>query len=249
MHTVSNHGHRLAFYVTSGHQPAVVLDAGGGNDSSYWKNLVPSLSSRTGSEVITYDRAGMGNSEYVPGPFQGKDAASDLAAGLKKLHVTHGAVLVAHSEAGEVATNFVEKYPGVVSGAVLVDATLPEFYTPEETARIVAAEAPQVAAAKKQKPTKASRQLIAEAENYGPEHLAYNTMCWPSNVPAIAIVSASTPFPTTLDAQRWRQAQSEFVDAAPNRRLVTAAHSSHDIPLDRQQLVVDEIQDMVKKLH
>ena len=65
----------------------------------------------------------------------------------------HGrAVLVAHSEAGEVATNFVEKYPGVVSGAVLVDATLPEFYTPEETARIVAAEAPQVAAAKKQSP-------------------------------------------------------------------------------------------------
>ena len=112
MHTVSNHGHHLAFYVTAGHQPAIILDAGGGNDSTYWKKLVPSLSSRTGSEIITYDRAGMGNSQYVPGPFRGADAAADLAAGLTQLHVTHGAVLVAHSEAGEVATNLVDEYPG-----------------------------------------------------------------------------------------------------------------------------------------
>ena len=73
-------------------------------------------------------------------------------------------------------------------------------------------------------------------------------MSWPANVPATVIVSASTPFPTALDAGRWRQAQAEFADAAPNRRLVTAAASSHDVPLDRPQLVVDEIEEMVTKL-
>jgi pimeloyl-ACP methyl ester carboxylesterase len=248
LHMISNDGHRLAFYVTPGHQPAIILDAGGGNDSTYWKKLVPVLSSSTGSEIITYDRAGMGKSQYVPGPFDVKAAASDLAVGLKALDVSRGAVLVAHSEAGEIATNFVNDDPGVVGGAVLVDASLPQFYTPEETARIVAANGPQVAAVKKQKLTNATRQLIAAAENYGPAHQVYNALSWPSNVPAIAIVSASTPFPTTLDAQRWREAQAEFVKAASNRRLVTAAHSSHDIPLDRPGLVVQEVKDMVKDI-
>jgi pimeloyl-ACP methyl ester carboxylesterase len=38
----------------------------------------------------------------------------------------------------------------------------------------------------------------------------------------------------------------QFAKAAPNRQLVTAAHSSHDIPLDRPDLIEAEIEAMVK---
>jgi len=124
---VSNGGHRLAFHVTPGHLPAIVLDAGGGLDSSYWAKLVPQLAKDTGSEVITYDRAGIGASDEVPGPWKVQDAVSDLAAGLRALGATHDVVLVSHSLAGEIATYFVRDNPGWVSGAVLVDASLPVF--------------------------------------------------------------------------------------------------------------------------
>src|ERR1700743_3117960 len=60
-------GHKIAFHVTPGHEPTIVLDAGGGLDSSYWDGLVPELAKRTGSKIITYDRAGMGSSEEVSG--------------------------------------------------------------------------------------------------------------------------------------------------------------------------------------
>ena len=247
LHMISNNGHKLAFHVTAGHQPAIVLEAGGGNDSTYWKKFVPELSSKTGSEIITYDQAGMGQSESVPGPFNARDAASDLAAGLKALGITHDAILVPHSEAGEIATYLVNDDPGVVSGAVLVDASLPQLYTAQETKRIVALNTPGVEALEKQKKlTKGDRQLIAMADNYGPAQRAYHSTSWPQNVPAIAIVSAATPFPTKFDAGKWRDAQAEFVKAAPNRSLVTAAHSSHDVPLDRPGLVIDEIQHMLK---
>ena len=119
--------HRLAFHVTPGHLPAIVLDAGGGLDSSYWAKLVPQLAKDTGSEVITYDRAGIGASDEVPGPWKVQDAVSDLAAGLRALGATHDVVLVSHSLAGEIATYFVRDNPGWVSGAVLVDASLPVF--------------------------------------------------------------------------------------------------------------------------
>ncbi|MDF2258580.1 alpha/beta fold hydrolase [Streptantibioticus ferralitis] len=246
---ITNDGHKLAFYVTPGHLPAIVLDAGGGLDASYWKKVAPGIAQQTGSEVITYDRSGEGRSSDVPGPWKAQNAASDLAAGLTQLGVTKNVVLVSHSLAGEIATYFVNEHPHWISGSVLVDASLPEFYTDSETAKLVAANQQQIAALKKQPQTRATRQLLAEADNYGPVHNAYHKLSWPQSVPAIAIVSSQTPFTTSpADAQLWKQAQQEFVSAAPNRRLVVAQNSSHDIPIDRPDVVINAIEDMVRQV-
>ncbi|MER6383654.1 alpha/beta hydrolase [Streptomyces sp. NPDC001250] len=249
LHMITNGGHKLAFYVTPGHLPAVVLDAGGGLDASYWKKVAPVIAQRTGSEVITYDRSGEGRSSDVPGPWKAQNAASDLAAGLTRLGVTKNVVLVSHSLAGEIATYFVNEHPHWISGAVLVDASLPEFYTDSETGKLVAANQRQIAALKDQPQTRATRQLLAEADNYGPVHIAYHKLSWPHSVPAIAIVSSQTPFTTSpVDAQLWKQAQQEFVSTAPNRHLVVAQHSSHDIPVDQPDVVINAVGDMVKRV-
>jgi pimeloyl-ACP methyl ester carboxylesterase len=245
-HMVTNAGHKLAFYVTPGHLPAIVLDAGGGNDASYWQKLVPTLVRGTGSEVITYDRAGAGASDDVPGPWHPENAVSDLNAGLIQLGVTHNVILVSHSLAGEIATYFVNAHPGIVDGAVLVDCDLPEFYTNEEISRIVAAEKPELAALKTQPSTRANRQLLAVAADFVPVQTAYHALTWPSNVPATVIASAKTPFPTSpVDAQRWRDAQAAFASAAPDRTLVTATGTSHDVPLDRPDVVIHAIDGMI----
>ncbi|SEL31399.1 alpha/beta fold hydrolase [Streptacidiphilus jiangxiensis] len=243
-------GHRLAFYVTSGDNrlPVIVLDSGGGLDASYWKKVAPVLARRTGAEIITYDRSGEGESPYVPGPWRAPNAAADLAAGLAQLGVTKDVVLVSHSLAGEIATYFVRAHPRVVAGAVLVDASLPPFYTTAETERIVAASQQQIDALRSRPLTTATRQLLDEADDYGPVHLAYHELSWPASVPATAVVSATTPFPTALDAGLWRQAQRKFADAAPNRQLLVADHSSHDVPLDRPDVVIRAVEAMVKQV-
>ncbi|WP_084729627.1 alpha/beta fold hydrolase [Streptacidiphilus neutrinimicus] len=249
LHMISHQGHRLAFYVTPGRLPAIVLDAGGGLDASYWNKIVPVLAKDTGSEIITYDRSGEGRSSDVPGPWKAQNAAADLAAGLTQLGVTKSVVLVSHSLAGEIATYLVREHPRRIAGAVLVDASLPQFYTPTETARLVAENQQQIAALRQQPQTRATRQLLAEADDYGPVHLAYHELTWPQNVPAIAIVSSQTPFTTSpTDAQLWRQAQQEFVSAAPDRRLVVAQNSSHDIPLDRPDVVITTVEAMTEQV-
>ncbi|MBR7832111.1 alpha/beta hydrolase [Actinospica durhamensis] len=250
LHMITNQGHKLAFHVTPGHSPAIVLDAGGGLDSSYWKNIVPALAKATGSEIITYDREGMGASDPVPGPWKVQNAVSDLEAGLTDLGATHDVILVSHSEAGEIATYITRQYPGQFGGAVLVDASLPQFSTDAEIARVAAAtesEVEQIQALKPAAVTQADRQLLAVAADYVADQRAYHQISWPTSVPATVIVSSDTPFPTSPpDAQAWRTAQAQFADAAPNRQLVTAAHSSHDIPLDRPDLVEAQIEAMVK---
>lgn len=246
LHLIDHDGHDLAFHVTPGQAPTLVLDAGGGEDSSYWNGLVPALAQATGSQIITYDRAGLGASDEVEGPWDPVAAAADLEAGLQELGVTQDAVLVSHSQAGEVATYLTRADPDVLSGAVLVDANLPQFFTDQQIQRIVAVTGPQIEALKKQPSTKANRQLIATAEDFGPTHHAYHEVSWPDSVPVTYVVSEKTPFDgSPEDAQRWRDAAAAFVAAGPGRTLVTAQGSSHDVPLDKPALVVDEVVKMV----
>lgn len=245
-HMITHDGHRLAFYVTRGNGRTIVLDSGGGEDASYWKDLVPRLHAATGATVIAYDRAGMGKSDVVPGAWSAEGAAGDLKAGLEQLGVTRNVILVSHSEAGEVANYFAAANPKMLSGAVLVDANLPPFFTDEEIARVVAASRPQIDAAKKDPGNPVNRRLIATAEDYLPAHRAFHEVSWPDSVPVTVIVSEKTPFDgSPVDAQRWRDAAASFAEAGPDRTLVTAKGSSHDVPKDRPALVLASIDTVV----
>lgn len=250
LHMIDNGGHRLAFHVTRGHGSTIVLDSGGGEDSSYWKDLVPRLHAATGATVITYDRAGLGKSDVVPGPWKVESAVSDLESGLQQLGVTKNVTLVAHSQAGQIATCFAKDNPKMLSGAVLVDANLPPLFTDEGIARLVALSRPQVDAAKKDPDKPQNRQLISTAESFVPTNKAYHKVTWPDAVPATVIVSEKTPFDgSPEDAQHWRDAAASFVRDGPHRTLITAEGSSHDVPKDRPDLVLKEIESMVAAQH
>ncbi|MGW3593437.1 alpha/beta fold hydrolase [Streptomyces sp. NPDC005167] len=246
LHMITNDGHRLAFHVTQGDGRTIVLDSGGGEDSSQWKDLVPKLHADTGATVVTYDRAGLGRSEVVPGPWKVESAVSDLEAGLEQLGVTKNVTLVSHSQAGEIAHYFAKDNSKMLSGAVLVDANLPQFFTDEEIPRLVAATKPQIDAAKKDPDRPENRQLISTAEGFALAHKAFHKVTWPDSVPATVMVSEKTPLDgSPVDAQRWRDAAASFVQDRPGRTLVTAEGSSHEVPKDRPDLVLKEIEDMV----
>ncbi|MFF7159362.1 alpha/beta fold hydrolase [Streptomyces sp. NPDC008139] len=250
LHMVDNDGHRLAFYAIQGSGSTIVLDSGGGEDSSQWKDIAPKVHAATGATVITYDRAGLGKSDVVPGAWKVQSAVSDLKAGLKQLGITKDVTLVAHSQAGEIANNLAQDDPAMLSGAVLVDANLPQFFTDEEIPRLVAATQPDVDAAKKDPEKPANRQLISTAEGFAEAHQAFHKVVWPTSVPATVMVSEKTPFAgSPPDAQHWRDAAASFVKEAPNRTLVTAKGTSHEVPTERPDLVLKAIEDRFAAQH
>ncbi|CAM5567393.1 alpha/beta hydrolase [Streptomyces hirsutus] len=170
--------------------------------------------------------------------------------GSSSLGVTENVTLVAHSQAGQIATCFAKDNPKMLSGAVLVDANLPPLFTDEGIARLVAISRPQVDAAKKDPDKPQNRQLISTAESFVSTNKAYHKVTWPDAVPATVIVSEKTPFDgSPEDAQRWRDAAASFVRDGPHRTLVTAEGSSHDVPKDRPGLVLKEIESMVATQH
>jgi pimeloyl-ACP methyl ester carboxylesterase len=244
------HGHHLAFHVLPGRLPALVLDAGGGADSSYWNSLLPELAKRTGSEIITYDRAGFGASDEVPPPYRIEDAVTDLESGLTQLGVTHDLVLIPHSYAGAIATYLVMRRPDWISGAVLVDTNVPEFFTDEEVAHMGPIIQPMVAEEAAVHPSKQTRTLKAITDAYFETNHAFHKVTWPDAIPCVVIVSERTPFPPsmTFDIALWIQAHKDFAGKAPNRTLIFAKDSSHDIAHDRPELIVEATGKLVDQL-
>ena len=238
-------GRKLAFHATSGGPCAIVLDAGGGLDSSYWAGLAPELASATGCRVITYDRAGLGGSDEVAGPWSVVAASHDLASVMSAAHATQDVVLVSHSLAGEIAFYLVNEHPAWFAGAVLVDANVPEFYTDQVIEAQSHAFAPAIAAAESNPTTPASRQLLSLAASFVETSKAFHFETWPKAVPVVVIVSEKTPFDDAAAAELWRTAHRAFASGAENRTLVVATGSSHDVAHDRPDVILSAIRTML----
>ncbi|MEW1861921.1 hypothetical protein AB0399_16365 [Streptomyces sp. NPDC088194] len=123
-------------------------------------------------------RDGMGAGDAVPGPGKVRSAVSDLEAGLTDLGATHGVILVARSEAAEIATYATRRHPGQCAGAVLVDASVPRFSADAEVVRVAAATQAQVDVLKGKPVTKGDRQLPAVAADYVADQHAYHRTAW-----------------------------------------------------------------------
>lgn len=238
-------GRKVAVHLIPGRGPPVVLDAGGGLDSSYWSSLAPELARITGSEIITYDRAGFGASDEAPGPWSVTAARDDLAAVLTSVQATRQVILVSHSLAGEIALYLVKQHPDWFAGAVLVDANVPDFFTDEIIAAQTAAYAPAIAAAEAAPPSSGTRQLLAVAASFEATSKAFHREAWPASVPVAVIVSEKTPFDDPAAAKAWRDAHAQFAGRAANRPLVTAAGSSHDVAHDRPDVIIHAVSEMV----
>jgi pimeloyl-ACP methyl ester carboxylesterase len=101
-------------------EPAVVLLSGFNCSQYYWDGIVHSIAKKT--TVITYDRAGYGESEIGDGPVDGMHASRDLRNLLKKLPVTSPFVVVGHSYGGRIARRFAAGYPELLHSLVLIDS-------------------------------------------------------------------------------------------------------------------------------
>jgi pimeloyl-ACP methyl ester carboxylesterase len=244
------HGHHLAFHIMPGHLPVLVLDTGGGADSTYWNSIIPELARRTGSEIITYDRAGLGASDEIPPPFRMEDAVTDLESGLIQLGATRDLVLIPHSFAGMIATDLAIRHPDWISGAVLVDTNVPEFFTDEEVAHLAPIIQPMVAAELAAHPDKETRTLEAITEAFVETSHDFHKAIWPASIPCEVIVSEGTPFPPELkaDSKNWTDAHVAFANKACNRDLIVATGSSHDIAHDRPEVIVDATGKLVDRL-
>ena len=99
--------------------PTVVIDAGITDKLENWWPLQKRIAKET--RIITYNRAGYGQSEPGPLPRHSGQEVKELKAMLDAASVPGPYVIVGHSLGGLNAQVFAAKYPKDVAGIVLLD--------------------------------------------------------------------------------------------------------------------------------
>ncbi len=100
-------------------KPAVVFVGGLGDSLETWKLVQPAVAELT--QAVTYDRAGLGQSEPDTAPPTPRRVAAQLHALLQNAGIHPPYVLVGHSLGGPYVRMFAGLYPGEVAGLVFVD--------------------------------------------------------------------------------------------------------------------------------
>lgn len=113
-------GYKLYLKVMGKGRPVVILDSGLGETSQAWGKIQPIVASF--AQTVSYDRAGMGQSEPGPEPRTPKQVAIELERLLKKAEILPSYVLVGSSLGGIHILTFASLYPNDVAGLVFVDA-------------------------------------------------------------------------------------------------------------------------------
>jgi pimeloyl-ACP methyl ester carboxylesterase len=116
-------GYTMHLFCTGHGDPAIILDAGLGDDSLIWAKVQPQLSQHT--TVCSYDRAGFGWSQPRPGPQDANSIAEQLHALLRIARVPPPYILIGHSIAGIYVRAYASHYSAELAGLVLVDGATP----------------------------------------------------------------------------------------------------------------------------
>ncbi|WP_189011901.1 alpha/beta fold hydrolase [Deinococcus malanensis] len=119
-------GYRLNAKLSGQGRTTVVFESGGGSLLEGWASVEALI--RPFARVVTYERAGVGNSDYPPSNYPGTSATGALRTLLLALGVSFPIVLVGHSLGDFFARGYAAHYPEDVAGLVLLDTRDARFY-------------------------------------------------------------------------------------------------------------------------
>lgn len=229
----------LHFRIYPGDHRTLLLEAGSGLSADTWNEIAPSLAEATGATVISYDRAGMGDSSLAPGSYDVYEEVARLHAGLHELGRAQQLVLIGHSYGGFLIHVFSNLYPESVIGLVYVDANTPLGIDGIGGADAVAG--PRVKANDVANPTKEQRAGLRLSRAFAATMETvrrYPPLC---GVP-VAVISSGKYAPSVkLDfIEGWRRGHTDLV-AKTHGKYIIAANAGHMVHKDDPAIVRESV--------
>lgn len=216
-------------------KPTVVMDAGYGDYSKAWDSIISDISRLT--EVLIYDRAGLGKSEKSSNSRTSCEMIKELNELLYRVNIKPPFILVGHSFGGVNARLYATEYPEEVGGLILIDST-PEDYREKflPTMSIEFQEA-------------YNKQFVYEG-NYD-EFMASLKQVKETrrklNVPLIVLSAGNKAHYSEESQELWNEMQKEILEISSNAEFIIAKNSAHYIQNDEPNVVIQAIERLIEK--
>ena len=242
------HGARLHVHCDGAGPATVVLIAGFNASSGNWAAIEPAVSQTT--RVCSYDRFGSGTSDAPPATQTFATEAADLHALLQSAGEPGPYVIVGHSFGGPEAVTFASMFPTEVRGLLLLDASPPAWNTAicavpddgSDTAGVFVA-----LCAEQSSPAKNAEHLDGPAAFAEVANISSL-----SGFPMIVATADHHSYPGLAASEEarlddvWNDGQAHWVSLASSAQLISVDHTSHNIQLDRPDVVLDKIHELLQ---
>ena len=235
-------------------QPTVIFEHGLGGDFGVWADVLTKVGET--HRGCSYDRAGSGMSEPAPGPRTTRDQVTDLRALLEAADVEPPYLLVGHSSGAYNVLVHAADQPADVAGIVLVDPRPPSAST-----RFLAELPPE--SATEPDVIREYRTGYTEWESDpdgNPEGLDLIASAAEAEsatdvgtIPLVVLAadgdngegSELEPALAERFETIWAELQAELASRSDAGRLELVKNSTHDMPIDRPDAIVDSIEELL----
>jgi pimeloyl-ACP methyl ester carboxylesterase len=242
----------LNFRVIPGKGPAILLESGGGMDSTEWSALAPLLARETGATVIAYDRAGFGKSDLPETKYDLHEDTEALWRGLRQLGLDQNLILVGHSYGGFLIRFEAGEHHGSVKGLVFVDPFTVELV---DAMGIEACNNhPMLGklpfdASKPEKLDKYQRALVrmvgAPNNNLAEKCTAIRKTVLPRGLP-VRVITSGRNWLSPEEQKIWRESHERLTASIEGAKLLVAEQSNHMIPYMQPDLIVSVVKEVVR---
>ena len=233
-------GHSLNLLIGGQGSPAVVFEGGFGAGIASWSTVQKEVAAF--ARTVSYDRAGLGQSELGPKPRSAKQIATELHTALEKAGVKPPYVLVGHSFGGIYVRVFAEMYPKEVVGMVLLDPSQESFndwLKKNQPDRLKDVQA-QIA--------KAPEGVRAENAATDVSYAEARAAKVPPGI-VVTLLSSTEDETIPADARRlWIEKHKEWIATVPNGKHVIVEKTGHFIQAQQPKLVIDTIRQTLSQI-
>jgi pimeloyl-ACP methyl ester carboxylesterase len=232
-------GHGLQFLVGGQGSPAVIFEGGFGTGIASWSMVQKDVAAFT--QTVSYDRAGLGQSDPGPKPRSAKQIATELHVALEKAGIKPPYVMVGHSFGGIYVRVFADMYPNEVAGMVLIDPSQESFND------WLSKNQPDRLKAQESNIAKAGEGVQAEFAQVDISYSQARVAKVPRGIP-VTLLTATEDTSMPAEARKlWIEKHKEWLATVPGSKHVIVEKASHFIQAQQPAVVIEAIKQVVKQ--
>ena len=232
-------GHGLQLLVGGQGSPAVVFEGGFGAGIGSWSRVQKDVAAFT--QTVSYDRAGLGQSDLGPKPRSAKQIATELHVALQKSGIKPPYVMVGHSFGGIYIRVFADMYPKEVVGMVLIDPSQESFndwLKKNQPDRLKASEAGIA---------KAGEGVQAEFASVDTSYSQARVAKVPAGIPVTLLTATVDDSMPAEGRKLWIEKHKEWLATVPGSKHLVVEGASHFIQAQQPALVIEAIKQVSKQ--